>query len=385
MEISAQAGAQSRRGSVTSRTAAAIRSPDAAHRPGRLRTPALIGLVTLAAIGVVLVWGREYRFLRGVSGAFDTTRSGHHNSTGDGWDAESWDIGTLLRKWISGREDEDAEEDAGEVALSAVVSDEGPIGANAVGLPEGSDPSPSPALRQSPRASQRASSASTTRASGGGGGADLPPYAQLPYVGPTSLGGTPDPEEEDWLLPAPPEIDLQIRRDLSPWKRGGLTMADLRAQKSGKGPLKLANDSVWDQPLGLFSVVIWRNVPYLFVNEVRFILKSFLFGAVLKILDFMRLMFSVAKHTRECVVQSARQADVGGLPHARLPPSVTMSQRESHPVSSTVATRFYRLPGGRSQRPPSYARIGTPLPRTPLRLQACPTRSSSGTRTPGRC
>ena len=295
----------SRRSSVLSPAAPTAAAPHAApsatQRVSASR-PALLLLLGLSAAAVLLVWGREAHVLQRVSSAIDTVRAGRAPGNGTdlaGDDGSLWDLPGLIRKWVTGEQDEDAEDDASEVESDGATEEVAPIGAEHPGdageYEDGGASSPSAAA--TPAASRARPPPVPPPPAPPARPPGLPAYAQLPYDGPRTLGGNPDPHEEDWLMPAAPGVDVQIRRDLSPWRRGGITLHELRTQKGGKAKLRIANDSVWEQPPGLFSCVMWRNVPYFFVTEVRYILKNFIFGAVLKIADFLRLMFNVAKHT----------------------------------------------------------------------------------------
>lgn len=109
--------------------------------------------------------------------------------------------------------------------------------------------------------------------------AGLPSYAQLPYHGPITLGGTPDPGELDWLLATLPQRDLQIRRDLAPWRKASISMSDIIAQREDRAALTLDNSTmVWGQPTRVFTVVVWENKPYLLQTEAAYIMQSFIPG-----------------------------------------------------------------------------------------------------------
>jgi hypothetical protein len=266
-------------------------------------------LVIVFAFATVSLWNREHTLLQRLSTGASSAAGlpvARVNST------SAWDLATLFRRWTGSGQTADAAEDEDEVQLAAVTPTIEPIGADGGG---GGDGEPAPAALRGGEWEDGGGNDT-----GGGGGAapppsqqqppppprddELPPDASLPeyadrsYRGPPTLGGRPDPREDEWLLKAAPGTDVQIRRDLAPWRRGGISMEEIRLTKRGRGALKLANDTVWDQPRGLFTCVLWDGVPYFFVTEVRYMLTHFIFGAVLKILDFLRLLFNVGKHAK---------------------------------------------------------------------------------------
>ena len=270
--------------------------PAVAYRRPWRGTNALICFMILAAIATALSWGREQSVLQQISSAVGVPDianiAGREGDDGSDGGLQSWaNVKALLRRWYRKGEDTDAEADENEVSF-AVDPEVSPPGSD---VQQGSDGSQATvvavddygenAVESSPKPQQAKSQREK--------------WAELDYYGPPTLGGSPDPNEERWLLKTPRKgVDIQIRRDLSPWRKGGITLNELRLQKAGKAKLKIANDTVWNQPPGLFSCVIWENVPYFYVSEVRYILKHFIFGAVLKILEFMRLLFNVGKYTK---------------------------------------------------------------------------------------
>jgi len=246
----------------------------------------------VSALGLAVLGGRSS------SEAAAAALAGANVSTqlAMGDEGSMWDLGAALRRWRGegggGSSGLDALAEAGEVGTEGDGAEAAPVGA------EG-DANAAVAGGAAPAAQSGEEEADEAAAAAGRSEevAERASLAAFPhYEGPPTLGGTPDPNEAAWLLPAAAGVDVQIRRDLSPWRTGGISRAELALQLSHRGALPNDNStSVWNQPPGIFTAVVWKNVPYLKVSEVRFILRSFLFGAVLKILDFLRLLFAVGR------------------------------------------------------------------------------------------